>query len=149
MRIEDELHQKDFKDDYRRLLANLLFTNNWVNQQVMPFFKELDLTLQQHNVLAILRGQHPKPVCFGEIQDRMVDRNSNVTRLVDKLIEKGYVTRVICPDNRRMIEVRITEKGLEKLQQVDNSFPQLLAQFHNLSQQEAVQASELLDKLRG
>ena len=149
MRIEDELHQKDFKDDYRRLLANLLFTNNWLNQQVMPFFKELDLTLQQHNVLAILRGQHPKPVCFGQIQERMVDRNSNVTRLVDKLIEKGFVTRIICPDNRRMIEVRITGKGLEKLQQVDESFPLLLERFHTLSQQEAVQASQLLDKLRG
>ncbi|TXK37787.1 MarR family transcriptional regulator [Pontibacter qinzhouensis] len=149
MRIEDELHQKDFKDDYRRLLANLLFTNNWVNQQVMPFFKDLDLTLQQHNVLAILRGQHPQPVCFGEIQERMVDRNSNVTRLVDKLIEKGYVTRITCPNNRRMIEVRITEKGVEKLQQVDATFPALLERLHNLSQQEAVQVSQLLDKLRG
>ncbi|WP_187262150.1 MarR family winged helix-turn-helix transcriptional regulator [Pontibacter beigongshangensis] len=149
MRIEDELHQNDFQDDYRRLLANLLFTNNWVNQQVMPFFKELDLTLQQHNVLTILRGRHPEPVCFGEIQERMADRNSNVTRLVDKLIEKGHVTRIICPDNRRMIEVRITGTGLEKLRQVDESFPLLLERFHTLSQQEAVQASQLLDKLRG
>lgn len=149
MRIEDEIHQKDFKDDYRRLLANLLFTNNWVNQQVMPFFKNLGLTLQQHNALSIVRGQHPKPVCFGDIQNRMVDRNSNVTRLIDKLIEKGYVTRDICAANRRMIEVRITEKGLKKLEQVDEKFPELFAQFHNLSKEEAVVASNLLDKLRG
>lgn len=149
MRIEDEIHQKEFKNDYRRLLTNLLFTNNWLNQQLMPFFKELGLTLQQHNVLAILRGQHPDPVCFGDIQNRMVDRNSNVTRLIDKLIEKGYVTRDICPSNRRMIEVRITEPGLRKLQQVDESFPKLFAKLQNLTQEEAVIISNLLDKLRG
>ena len=149
MRIEDEIHQKDFKDDYRRLLVNLLFTNNWVNQQVMPFFKNLGLTLQQHNVLSIVRGQHPEPVCFGDIQNRMVDRNSNVTRLIDKLIEKGYVTRDICAANRRMIEVRLTDKGQKKLEQVDEKFPELFARFHNLSHKEAVLASNLLDKLRG
>ncbi|WP_299817720.1 MarR family transcriptional regulator [uncultured Pontibacter sp.] len=149
MRIEDEIHQSNFKDDYRRLLVNLLFTNNWVNQQVMPFFKSLGLTLQQHNVLGILRGQHPKPVCFGEIQNRMIDRNSNVTRLIDKLIEKGYVTRDVCAANRRMIEVRLTDKGFKKLEQVDEKFPDLFARFHNLSREEAVLASNLLDQLRG
>lgn len=149
MRIEDEIHQKEFKDDYRRLMANLLFTNNWLNQQLIPFFKGLGLTLQQQNVLAILRGQHPSPVCFGDIQNRMVDRNSNVTRLIDKLIEKGYVTRDICQTNRRMIDVRITENGLKKLQEVDDKFPTLFERFHNLSQEEAVLVSNLLDKLRG
>jgi len=149
MRIEDEIQQQDFKDDYRRLLVNLLFTHNWLNQQLMPFFKDFGLTLQQHNVLGILRGQHPKPICFGAIQRRMADRNSNVTRLIDKLIEKGYVTRDICPANRRMIEVRITAKGLQLLQQVDAQLPQLFARFHNLTQEEAVLASRLLDKLRG
>lgn len=149
MRIEDEIHQKEFKDDYRRLLVNLLFTNNWLNQQMAPFFREFDLTLQQHNVLAILRGQHPDPVCFGDIQERMVDRNSNVTRLVDKLIDKGFVTRGICPDNRRMIEVRLTSKGIELLVQVDMKLPELYTRFHNLSHQEAVLVSNLLDKLRG
>lgn len=149
MRIEDEIHQKEFKDDYRRLLVNLLFTNNWLNQQLGPFFREFDLTLQQHNVLAILRGQHPDPVCFGEIQERMVDRNSNVTRLVDKLIEKGFVTRGICPDNRRMIEVRLTPPGMKLLDQVDKKLPELYGRFHNLSHEEAVLVSNLLDKLRG
>ncbi|WP_266203832.1 MarR family winged helix-turn-helix transcriptional regulator [Pontibacter kalidii] len=149
MRIEDEIHQKEFKDDHRRLLVNLLFTNNWVNQQLMPFFKRLGLTLQQHNVLAILRGQQPEPVCFGDIQNRMVDRNSNVTRLIDKLIEKGFVTRDICQANRRMIEVRLTEKGMKKLQEVDARFPELLEHFHKLSKEEAVMVSNMLDKLRG
>ncbi|MCC9166513.1 MarR family winged helix-turn-helix transcriptional regulator [Pontibacter harenae] len=149
MRIEDEIKQKDFGDDYRRLFVNLLFTNNWMNQQAMPFYKELGLTLQQHNVLGILRGQHPKPVCFGDIQSRMVDRNSNVTRLIDKLIEKGYVTRDICAENRRMIDVKLTEKGVKKLEQVDDEFPRLYARFHNLSNDEAVLLSNLLDKLRG
>ena len=149
MRIEDEIQQKDFKDDYRRLVVNLLFTNNWLNQQFIPFFRQLGLTLQQHNVLSIIRGQHPKPVCFGEIQERMVDRNSNVTRLIDKLIEKGYVTRDICQANRRMIEVRLTPKGKEKLQQIDEQMPAFFERFHNLTQEEAVLASKLLDKLRG
>ncbi|WP_242922170.1 MarR family winged helix-turn-helix transcriptional regulator [Pontibacter liquoris] len=149
MRIEDEIKQKEFKDDYRRLLVNLLFTNNWVNQQVMPFFRRHGLTLQQHNVLGILRGQHPEPVCFGDIQCRMVDRSSNVTRLIDKLIEKGYATRDICQANRRMIEVRLTEKGIRKMQEVDEASAQLYKQFHNLNQEEAVLVSRMLDKLRG
>lgn len=149
MRIEDEIHQKEFKDDYRRLLTNLLFTNNWINQQLTPFFKEFGLTLQQHNVLAILRGQHPTPVCFGDIQTRMVDRNSNVTRLIDKLIDKGYVTRDICQSNRRMIEVRITEPGLRKLEQVDENFQKLFQKLHNLTKEEAMLVSNMLDKLRG
>lgn len=149
MRIEDEIKQKDFKDDYRRLLVNLLFTNNWVNQQLMPFFRRHSLTLQQHNVLSILRGQHPEPVCFGDIQCRMVDRSSNVTRLIDKLIEKGFVTREICQANRRMIEVRLTEAGLQKMKEVDEDFSELYARFHNLNREEAVLVSNMLDKLRG
>ncbi|RAU84438.1 MarR family winged helix-turn-helix transcriptional regulator [Pontibacter arcticus] len=149
MRIEDELKQIEFKSDYGRLLVNLLFTNNWLNQQLLPFFKQFGLTLQQHNVLSILRGQHPKPVCFGDIQSRMVERNSNVTRLIDKLIEKGFVTRDICQENRRMIDVRVTPLGLSVLEQVDSKFPHLFNQFDNLSPEEAVLASNLLDKLRG
>lgn len=149
MRIEDEIQQKDFKDDYRRVVVNLLFTNNWLNGQFIPFFKQFGLTLQQHNVLTIVRGQHPKPVCFGEVQERMVDRNSNVTRLVDKLIEKGYVTRAICQANRRMIELRLTSQGMELLGQIDGQMPAFYERFHNLTRQEAVTLSGLLDKLRG
>ncbi|EJF08976.1 MULTISPECIES: MarR family winged helix-turn-helix transcriptional regulator [Pontibacter] len=149
MRIEDEIQQKDFKDDHRRMVVNLLFTNNWLNQQFIPFFKQFGLTLQQHNVLSIVRGQQPKPVCFGEVQERMVDRNSNVTRLVDKLIEKGYVTRDICQANRRMIELRLTPKGTELLSQIDEQMPTFFHRFHNLTQEEAVLVSKLLDKLRG
>lgn len=149
MRIEDEIQQKEFKDDHRRMVVNLLFTNNWLNQQFIPFFRQLGLTLQQHNVLSILRGQHPEPVCFGEIQERMVDRNSNVTRLVDKLIEKGYVTREICQANRRMIEVRLTPEGEQKLEQIDAQLPSFYQRFHNLTKEEAVLMSKLLDKLRG
>jgi DNA-binding MarR family transcriptional regulator len=148
MRIEDEIQQREFTDDYRRLLVNLLFTNNWVNQQLLSFFKQFGLTHQQHNVLSIARGQHPDPVCFGDIQNRMVDRNSNVTRLVDKLIEKGYVTRDICAANRRMIEVRLTPKGLGILEQIDKQSPLLFERFHNLSNEEAVLFSHMLDKLR-
>ncbi|SIT87993.1 MarR family winged helix-turn-helix transcriptional regulator [Pontibacter indicus] len=149
MRIEDEIQQKDFKDDHRRMVVNLLFTNNWLNQQFIPFFKQYGLTLQQHNVLSIVRGQQPKPVCFGEVQERMVDRNSNVTRLVDKLIEKGYVTRDICQANRRMIELRLTPQGAELLSKIDEQMPAFFQRFHTLTKEEANLLSQLLDKLRG
>ena len=149
MRIEDEIQQKDFKDDHRRMVVNLLFSNNWLNQQFIPFFKQYGLTLQQHNVLSIVRGQQPKPVCFGEVQERMVDRNSNVTRLVDKLIEKGYVTRDICQANRRMIELRLTQEGSELLSKIDEQMPAFFQRFHTLTKEEANLLSQLLDKLRG
>lgn len=149
MRIEDEIQQNGFQDDYHRLVANLLFTNNWINQQLMPFFRRYGLTLQQHNVLSILQTEHPAPVCFGAIQCRMADRNSNVTRLVDKLLEKQFVTRAVCQTNRRMIEVRLTEKGLDKLQQLAAHLPELYQRFHGITRQEAALVSEILDKMRG
>ncbi len=149
MRIEDEIQQKKFNSEYEKLLINLIFTSNWLECLQQRFFKPFGITPQQYNVLRILKGQFPNPASVGMVQGRMLDRSSNITRLVDKLIEKNLVSRCENPDNRRMQELRITDTGvqfLEEIKKQENTFKT----FANvLSEQEAQTINQLLDRLRG
>jgi DNA-binding MarR family transcriptional regulator len=104
--------------------------------------------LQQHNVLSILRGQHPEPSTLGLIQERMLDRMSNATRLVDKLMEKGLVDRCQCAENRRKVDIVITPAGLKLLQQTEAIFRQIPIRYANLTVGEATVLGQLLDKIR-
>jgi len=103
----------------RKLTINLLYSANWANDIITEAIKPFDISLQQFNVLRILRGQDTKPANLSTINSRMVAKTSNTTRLVDKLISKGYSERTVCPSNRRKVEITITEKGLALLQTID------------------------------
>ncbi|MEO1050594.1 MAG: MarR family transcriptional regulator [Bacteroidota bacterium] len=149
MNIEEEIQIKDFKDSHRRMIVNLMFTGNYVHNMVSKYIKPFGISLEQHNVLGILRGQYPSPTMFTTIQSRMYNRNSNVTRLVDKLVDLGYATRELNPNHRRKMDICITEKGLSLLTEIDKAMPDLYAEFHSLSAQEADTVSQLLDKMRG
>jgi len=131
-----------------KTLINLMFTSRYLEQNY-THIKSFDLSMQQYNVLRILRGQKGQPANLGTIQERMIDKSSNTTRLIDKLLTKGLVERQLCPTNRRKIEVFVTEKGLELLSEID---PVLEASnksiTSNLSQSEMNQLNILLDKLR-
>src|SRR5688500_2777266 len=105
MRLEDEIQQKVFKSPYQKLAVNLLYTSNWLNNHYASFFKNLNLTTQQYNVLRILRGQHPNICSLKTIKERMLDRMSDASRIVDKLVSKGYVTRSQCSSDRRSISL--------------------------------------------
>lgn len=107
------------------------------------------ISLQQHNVLSILRGQYPQPSTLGLIQERMLDRMSNATRLVDKLLEKKLVDRCQCAENRRKVDIVITPAGLELLEQTDAILRGIPTRYAHLSEAEASLLGELLDKLRG
>jgi DNA-binding MarR family transcriptional regulator len=148
VRLEDEIKQKSFPSPYHRVVVNIMFTGNWVQKQLSAQLRPFGLSLQQHNVLRILRGQHPKPSTLGLIQERMLDRMSNATRLVDKLIEKGLVDRCQCPENRRKVDIVITRAGLDLLQQTDALLRQIPDQYAHLSAEEASMLSNLLDKMR-
>lgn len=132
-----------------KAILNLVYTNNWLKEQQIRFFKEYDLSVEQYNVLRILRGQKGNPANLSTIQERMLNKMSNTTRLIDKLITKELVSRRICPTNRRKIEIYITAKGLDLLEQLD---PLTVASndeiTKNLSVEELLQLSDLLDKLR-
>ena len=148
MKLEDEIKQKSFRSPYHRMMVNVMFTGNYLHKRIMSLLRPFGISPQQHNVLTILRGQHPVPCSLGDIQERMLDRMSNATRLVDKLLEKGLVDRGQCEANRRKIDITITAVGLALLTRVDENFPLLEHWFPALTPAEATTVGLLLDKVR-
>lgn len=133
----------------KRMSLNLVCTYNYLSQHYQDFFKSYKITGQQYNVLRILRGQQGNPANLSTIQERMIHKNSNTTRLVDKLIDKDLVNRKQCPENRRKIEILITSKGLELLNTIDPLLDHLEQKFaDNLSEKEQTTLITLLEKLR-
>jgi len=150
MSIETDIKQTaPFKTPYHRVMVNLMYTSNWVADTQMRVLKPFGLTLQQYNVLRILRGQYPSPVKVSDITERMLDKMSNASRLVDKLVAKKFVLRTECPSDRRAVDVVITDKGLSLLKRLDVYQGELEEnQRAKLTEEEAVYLSQLLDKLR-
>ncbi len=150
MKLEKEIHQAKFKNPYQKLVVNLIYTGNWVNFSTNKLLKEYKLTPQQFNVLRILKGQYPKPAPIFTITERMLDKMSNASRLVEKLRQKGYVERTECGEDRRRVDVIITEEGIQKLDEISS----IVAGFEedikiNLTDEEAQTLNSLLDKMRG
>lgn len=148
MKIEEEIAQIKFKNEHQKALINLTFTYNWVHKHQREFFKKYEITSQQFNVLRILRGQHPSPGNINLIKDRIMDKTSDASRLVDRLVTKKYVTRNKNTSDKRSTDLHITENGLELLRVIDKKIVKLENLFKNLNKQEARQLNELLDKLR-
>ncbi len=149
MRLEEEIKQKSFSSVYHRLTVNILFTASWLNTQSSRILKPFGITPQQFNVLRILRGQNQKPVSVSLIQERMLDKNSNASRLIDKLFEKKYIERKTCPEDRRQMDIIINQKGLDLLAEIEPQIQQMDNIFKSLSVDEAKLVGDLLDKLRG
>ena len=119
MKLEDEIHQKKFSSEFQKLTINLIYTNNWIASKHAEYFKNSDITIQQYNVLRILRGQFPNPSSVKLIKERMLDKMSDASRIIDKLKIKKLVVRKECPIDRRSVDILITEKGLELLKSLD------------------------------
>jgi len=149
MRIEEIIKSTVTLDDAKKVILNVMFTQNVINDKFNEVLKPYDLSSEQYNVLRILRGQKGLPTNMCVIQERMIAKNSNTTRLIDKLLLKELVTRDVCPDNRRKIEVLITNKGMHILIELD---PKVIAheqQFaNNLTPEELEQLNFLLEKYR-
>ena len=150
MSIETDIKQSTpFKTPYHRVMVNLMYTSNWVADSQMRVLKPFGLTLQQYNVLRILRGQHPNPVKVSDITERMLDKMSNASRLVDKLVAKQLVLRTECPSDRRAVDVVITDLGMALLKRLDvHQAKWDVAQGSKLTKDEAIHLSQLLDRLR-
>ena len=150
MRLEEEIKQPTFQSEGQKAYLNIIYTAGWLSLRQAAAFRPYGLTLPQFNVLRILRGQHPKPATVALLIDRMLDKTSNASRIVDKLEEKKLVTRTVCPANRRAVDICITEAGLALLGQIDESGLTDVRQngMNALSDEEAAQLSELLDKIR-
>ncbi|KAB2907911.1 MAG: MarR family transcriptional regulator [Ignavibacteriales bacterium] len=149
MRLEEEIKQKKFKSEQHKVMMNLIYTTNWLLAQHAPKMKEHGLTVQQYNILRILRGQYPNPCTVNLLKERMLDKMSDASRLVDRLLEKGYLKRKTCKDDRRRAEITITQEGLDLLARIDHLEDKIYSYMKNISVKEASQLNELLDKLRG
>ncbi|MFN7259137.1 MAG: MarR family winged helix-turn-helix transcriptional regulator [Cyclobacteriaceae bacterium] len=149
MKIEEEIQQPKFRNVHHKVAVNLLYTAAWLDDRNKNFFKEYGITNQQFNILRILRGQLPNKISGAEIKNRMLDKNSDVSRLLDRLILKKLITKSQCPNDKRAADVLITETGLDLLKKIDGKMDETdLAVFH-LTKTEATQLSDLLDKCRG
>jgi DNA-binding MarR family transcriptional regulator len=149
MRIEDELKQERFADAFTRAVLNVLATADWLSSEANAVLKPFDLSKEQYNVLRILKGRHPAPCTLQWIGERMISKASNATRLVEKLRQKGRVERTLCPTNRRKVDIRITQAGLDLL---DEIMPLLAAhndRIRRISDEDAHQLNHLLDTMRG
>lgn len=150
MSIEKDIkQQKPFKSSYQKLVVNIIYTSNWMNFEQQNLLKPFDLSSQQYNVLRILRGQFPNPITVNGIIERMLDKMSNASRLVDKLLLKGLVSRCDNANDRRACDIRITDKGSEILSIIDKMQAEWDLKMTKLTEEEAETLSKLLDKLRG
>ncbi|HEY0743430.1 MAG TPA: MarR family transcriptional regulator [Chryseosolibacter sp.] len=149
MSLEKEIQQEKFANEHEKAAVNILFTGSWLHTLNASRLKKHDITPEQFNVLRILRGSHPKAMMLADITCRMLDKSSNATRLVEKLRQKGFVNREICENNRRQVDISITEQGLNVLKAIDTEESTWLSMLKNISKQEAIELNKILDKLRG
>ncbi|MBD1394890.1 MarR family winged helix-turn-helix transcriptional regulator [Mucilaginibacter glaciei] len=149
MGIEEDIRSTNFEDNYHKAVINLSYTYGWINNYMRPEFEKYKLTQQQFNILRILRGQYPKPATVNLLKERMIDKMSDASRIVDRLVQKGLVSRCTNNRDRRAVDIRISEQGLETLTKMDVSFKTKDLVKQNLTEKEALQLSDLLDKMRG
>jgi DNA-binding MarR family transcriptional regulator len=142
--ISKDINSK-FTNNKVKALLNIIYTANWINSHQNAFFKPYGISPQQYNILRILKGAGD-PLKVQVVKDRMLERSPNATRLMDKLCTKNLIERISCPEDRRVVHIKITNKGLKLLQEVSKSFNYDL--LENLTEKEAMQLSNLLDKLR-
>jgi DNA-binding MarR family transcriptional regulator len=126
-----------------------MYTYGWVMERTKELFSSEDITPQQFNILRILRGSYPQPMSTLQIRERMLDKMSDTSRIVDRLIAKGMVKKATCKTDRRLVDVIITDKGKKMLERLDQRQDELDKIIGNLSEKEAATLSDLLDKLRG
>ena len=148
MKLEDAIKQKSFKSEGHKLNLNIIHTYSWLTNQQKGYYEQYGLTMQQYNVLRILRGHYPEPYSTHMIRERMLDKMSDVSRIVDRLCKKGLVISTKCASDKRLVDVVISDKGLSLLKEMDVSIEKLSELFSNLSSSEQVTLNELLDKIR-
>ncbi|WP_257668198.1 MarR family winged helix-turn-helix transcriptional regulator [Parapedobacter tibetensis] len=149
MKIEDEIRTKKFGNERHKATINIVFTSNWITNILEKRANIHQITLQQFNVLRILRGQHPKSTTNNLLKERMLDKMPDVSRIIDRLVIKELVSKGKCNSDRRAVDVKITEKGLAILAELEEPMMMMDILQENINEDECRQLNELLDKLRG
>lgn len=147
MGIEKDIQQTSFRNEHQKLGINIMYTANWLNEKIASILSQEDITQQQYNILRILRGAD-KPLSTLQIRARMLDKMSDTSRIVDRLVTKELVEKNTCPTDKRLVDVTLTKKGfaiLEKLDQLNHHLDSLMK---GISEKEASTMNQLLDQLR-
>jgi len=147
MSLEEDIKQPRFKSEHQKLIINLIYSYNWVNDQLKFIFEKEDITQQQFNILRILRGADA-PLSTSQIRQRMLDKMSDTSRIVDRLVVKTLVKKIVCPNDKRMVDVTITSKGRKLLEKLDAHENTMEAVASSLSVADAKSLNKLLDKMR-
>jgi len=149
MRLEDEIRQdKGFRSQQQKAMVNIFYTEGWLRNRLSETLKPYDLTSQQYNVLRILRGSNPKPMSTSCVRSRMLDKMSDVSRIVDRLFKKTLVDKQVCSTDKRLVDVFITDAGLTLLDEIDESMDGMDKMFAAITDEEAATLNQILDKLR-
>lgn len=148
MKIEDEIKQnKAFESAFQKVGVNLMYTYGWYTGKLKKFFKQFGLTPKQFNILRILKGAG-RPVSTSFIRERLLDKNSDVSRVVDRMHEKGLIKKNTCSADKRLVDLELTEKSISLMQKVNEEVLQMHQIMGGLSEAEAILLSDLLDKMR-
>jgi DNA-binding MarR family transcriptional regulator len=148
MRLEDELKMKAFSSEIQKAHLNIMFTAAWLKARVEQSLKDYDLTQEQYNVLRILRGQYPNAICLKDITCRMIYRNSNTTRIVNRLLAKELVVKNQSETDKREIKLSIHQKGLDILDKIDVQWKQNPVFASSISEEDMQKLNEILEKMR-
>ncbi|HEY6505026.1 MAG TPA: MarR family transcriptional regulator [Chitinophagaceae bacterium] len=148
MGIDQDINQAKFRNEHQKASINLIYTFNWLTERSREFFAPEDITPQQFNILRILRGSYPQPLSTLQIRERMLDKMSDTSRIVDRLITKGLVKKITCKTDRRLVDITISDKGKKLLERLDTRQDEMDGIIGNLSKKEAAILSDLLDKIR-
>jgi DNA-binding MarR family transcriptional regulator len=149
MKIEDAIQQRTFRSEYQKAHINILYSAAWLTQKSARILRPFGISGQQFNILRILRGMHPEPATVKLLTERMIDKMSNASRLVEKLKKKGLVDRMVCPRDRRRVEVRITDQGLQLIEEASRRLlGDMEAYMNAITQEEARALNHILDKMR-
>ncbi|MES2370956.1 MAG: MarR family transcriptional regulator [Bacteroidota bacterium] len=148
MSIEKDIQQQIFRNEYQKAAVNLIFSAGWLNEKIKIFLDTEDITPQQYNILRILRGSKT-PMSTLQIRERMLDKMSDTSRIVERLQKKGVVEKKVCPADKRLVDVVISKKGLALLEKLDRRNTELDSILQSLTTEEAKSLNSLLDKMRG
>lgn len=150
MSLQKDIHQlRSFRNEYQKAIVNIIFTHNWLTEKIKTFLDKEDITPQQFNILRILRGAAPDPLSTLQIRERMLDKMSDTSRIVDRLVAKDLVKKTSCKVDKRLVDVVITDKGRKLLEKLDVLSDEMDGIINNLTDAEAKTLNKLLDKARG
>ncbi len=147
MGIEKDIQQTNFRNEFQKMGINIIYTANWLNEKMGQILATEDITQQQYNILRILRGSDA-PLSTLKIRERMLDKMSDTSRIVDRLIVKGLVEKTACLKDKRLVDITVSKKGLQLLEKLDSLNDHIDAVLKGVSEKEAQAMNQILDKLR-